>query len=160
AVVGWGQRPAGAVHILREQHVRAGDATADIQIAVAYSDAAGAAIVKKTQAEPDPDSTAALQPLRWIASGKTVFNNKAKPIKQSEPYFSSPTTEHRFDPTEVTQEVGVTPVMYYDGPGRLVRTELPDGSFSRVVFSPWHVQSFDPNDTVLDSDWYRARAPV
>ena len=29
----------------------------------------------------------------------------------------------------------------------LVRTELPDGSFSRVEFSPWHVTSFDPNDT-------------
>jgi RHS repeat-associated protein len=159
AVVGWGQRPAGAVHILREQHVsRLGSAEPDIQIAVLYSDGAGAAIVKKAQAEPDPDRTATRPPLRWIASGKTVFNNKGKPVKQYEPYFSI--TDHRFDPTEVTREVGVTPVMYYDGPGRLVRTELPDGSFSRVAFSPWHVESFDPNDTVLDSDWYRARAPV
>jgi RHS repeat-associated protein len=158
-VVGWGQRPAGAVHIMREQHVaRLAGADPDIQIAVAYSDGAGAAIVKKAQAEPDPDSTAARPPLRWIASGKTVFNNKGKPVKQYEPYFS--TTGHRFGPTEVTQEVGVTPVMYYDGPGRLVRTELPDGSFSRVVFSPWHVESFDPNDTVLASAWYQARTPV
>jgi RHS repeat-associated protein len=50
--------------------------------------------------------------------------------------------------------------MYYDGPGRLVRTELPDGSFSCVAFSPWHVESFDPNDTVLASAWYQARTPV
>lgn len=159
AVVGWGQRPAGAVHILREQHVAdLGGADPDLQIAVQYSDGAGAAIVKKARAEPDPDSTAARPPLRWIATGKTVFNNKGKPVKQYEPYFSR--TEHRFDPTEVTREVGVTPVMYYDGPGRLVRMELPDGSFSRVVFSPWHAESFDPNDTVLDGAWYRARAPV
>jgi RHS repeat-associated protein len=159
AVVGWGQRPAGAVHIMREQHVaRLAGADPDIQIAVEYFDGAGAAIVTKTQAEPDPDSTAARPPLRWIASGKIVFNNKGKPTKQYEPYFS--TTEHRFDPTEVTQEVGVTPVMYYDGPGRLVRTELPDGSFNRIVFSPWHIESFDPNDTVLASAWYQARTPV
>jgi RHS repeat-associated protein len=159
AVVGWGQRPACAVHIMREQDVaRLAGAHPDIQITVEYSDGAGAPIVTKTQAEPDPDSTAARPPLRWIASGKTVFNNKGKPVKQYEPYFSI--TDHNFDPTEVTQEVGVTPVMYYDGPGRLVRTELPDGSFSRVAFSPWHVESFDPNDTVLDSAWYQASTPV
>jgi RHS repeat-associated protein len=157
-VAAWGIRPAGGVHIRREQHVRADGGSPDIQVAVEYSDGAGSAIVQKAQAEPDPDSTAARPPLRWIASGKTVFNNKGKPVKQYEPYFSA--TEHQFDPAEVTQEVGVTPVLYYDGPGRLVRTELPDGSFSRVTFSPWHVQSFDPNDTVLDSDWYQARSPV
>ena len=39
--------------------------------------------------------------------------------------------------------------MYYDAPGRLIRTEFPDGTFSRVEFSPWLSRSFDPNDTVL-----------
>lgn len=40
---------------------------------------------------------------------------------------------------------------------------MPDGSFSRVEFSPWHVRSFDPNDTAFDSDspersdWYERR---
>src|SRR5262249_7533447 len=46
------------------------------------------------------------------------------------------------------------PLMFYDAVGRLVRTELPDGSFSRVEFSPWYVKSFDGNDTVLQSQWY------
>ena len=46
--------------------------------------------------------------------------------------------------------------MYYDAPGRLVRTEMPDGTFSRVEFSPWFSRSFDPNDTVLEpgNRWY------
>ena len=59
--------------------------------------------------------------------------------------------------------MGVTSVNYYDAVGRRVRTELPDGSFSRVEFSPWHVASYDPNDTAFDSDpakqsdWYKRR---
>src|SRR5437773_4240718 len=47
--------------------------------------------------------------------------------------------------------------MYYDSVGRLVRTEMPDSSLSRVEFSAWHVKSFEQNDTVKDSRWYRER---
>ena len=36
---------------------------------------------------------------------------------------------------------------------------IPDGTFSRVEFSPWHVLSFDQNDTVADSTWYHDRQP-
>ncbi len=157
-VVAWGERPAAALHILREQHVSVappGDPA--IQIAVAYSDGFGAAIVKKAMAEPDPESTEEAPPLRWIASGKNVLNKKGQTVKKFEPYLSG--TEHRFDPTEAEREIGVTVVMYYDGPGRLVRTDLPDGTFSRVVFSPWHVESFDPNDTVRSSLWYQSLSP-
>ena len=49
--------------------------------------------------------------------------------------------------------------MYYDAAGRLVRTEMPDGTFSRVEFSPWHVKSFDANDTAVESRWYSERNP-
>jgi RHS repeat-associated protein len=156
-VVGWGQRPAGAIQIMRERHGGPTTAALPIQVAVAYSDGGGAPILKKSQAEPDPKLPGSTV-LRWIKSGRMVFNNKGNPVKQYEPDFSA--WEHQFDATEAATEVGVTPVMYYDGPGRLVRTDLPDGTFSRVAFSPWHVESFDPNDTVLDSAWYRARGPI
>ncbi len=151
----YGHRPAGACVILRERHLnQLGSEENRIQVAVEYSDGLGTVLVKKAQAEPNP-------PLRWIASGKTILNNKGKPVKQYEPYFSK--TEHRFDEMEATNEVGVTPIMYYDAPGRLVRTELPDGSFSRVEFSPWRVTTYDQNDTAYDpsgnnhSDWYKRR---
>jgi RHS repeat-associated protein len=152
----YGRHPPCAATILRERHVAQlapGEASA-LQAAFEYSDGAGNVLVKKIQAEPETEGG----PLRWIASGKTVLNNKGKPVKQYEPYFSR--TEHRFDAAETEAEVGVTPVMYYDAPGRLIRTEFPDGTLSRVEFSPWHVKSFDQNDTVEQSSWYRDRQPM
>lgn len=146
--------PASACGIVRERHVQSGAATV-IRVAVEYSDGLGALLVKKTQAEPDPDSTGADPPNRWIATGKTVLNNKGKPVKQYEPYFSA--EEHRFDPDEAAADTGVTPLMYYDAAGRLVRTELPDGTLSKVEFSPWQVTTFDANDAVLESTWYSDR---
>jgi RHS repeat-associated protein len=155
--VTYGVRPASACGIVRETHVKAAGVTR-IQVGVEYSDGMGTMLVKKAQAEPDPDSPLPNPPLRWIASGKTVLNNKGKPVKKYEPYFSQ--TEHRFDPTEAESGIGVTPVMYYDAVGRLMRTEMPDGTFSRVEYSPWHFKSFDANDTVLESQWYADRNPL
>lgn len=151
----WARHPAAACAVLRETHVAVVNAAASgpspLQVAIEHSDGLGSVLVKKRQAEPaSGDST-----LRWIANGKTVLNNKGKPVKQYEPYFSD--TEHRFDETEAQREVGVTPLMYYDAPGRLIRTELPDGTLSRVEFSPWHATSFDANDTILESLWYQDR---
>src|SRR6185503_10030498 len=126
----------------------------EIQVSVEWSDAMGNVLVRKSQAEPDPQPGADHVKLRWIANGKTVFNNKGKPVKQYEPYFSR--TEHSFDEAEAAEEIGVTPILYYDSAGRLVRTEFPDGSFSRVEFSPWHARTFDANDTLAEpgNAWY------
>jgi RHS repeat-associated protein len=153
-VTRWAQYPPCACGIVREQHVSqlAPGAKSPIQAAFEYSDGMGSVIVKKIQAEPE----AAGQPLRWVASGKTILNNKGKPVKQYEPYFSSPAVGHRL---EEPVEVGVTAVIYYDSVGRTVRTEMPDGSYSRVQFSAWHVLTFDQNDTVKESKWYTGRNP-
>ncbi len=153
-IVTYADRPAGACGIMRQTHVNAGG-TSGIQVSVEYFDGTGTVLVKKAQAEPDPASTLLDPPLRWIASAKTILNNKSKPVKQYEPYFSL--TEHRFDATEAENAIGVTPLMYYDAVGRLIRTELPDGSLSRAEFSPWFVRSYDQNDTVLESTWYETR---
>jgi len=145
----YGHHPASAISIMREQHVNhLQGGKPEIQVAVEYSDGMGAVLVKKVQSESGEGNSI----LRWIANGKTILNNKGKPVKQYEPYFSA--TEHRFDPNEAAREVGVTPVIYYDAVGRLIRTELPDGTFSRVEFSPWYVSSYDSNDTVTESQWY------
>ena len=150
----WATHPACACGILREQHVSqlAPGEQSPLQAAFEYSDGMGSVVVKKIQAEPVADG----QPLRWIANGKTILNNKGKPVKQYEPYFSPPEIGHRF---EEPREEGVTPVIYYDAVGRVIRTELPDGSYSRVEFSPWHVRTFDQNDTVKESKWYTDRNP-
>ena len=86
-----------------------------------------------------------------------MLNNKGKPVKQYEPAFSN-----QFG-CEFPQANGVTTTTYYDALGRVVRVEMPDGTFSRVEFSPWEVISYDPNDTAYDplagnrSDWYSRR---
>jgi RHS repeat-associated protein len=148
AVVGWAQKPAGACGIRREVHVsEPGGTNSPLQVALECLDGAGGVLMTKAQAEPAPGSVT----LRRVINGKTVLNNKGKPVKQYEPYFSD-----RFG-VEPIDEVGVTPLMYYDAPGRLVRTELPDGSLSRVTFSPWDSLSYDANDTVLESSWYQDR---
>lgn len=67
-------------------------------------------------------------------TGRTVFDNKGNPLKQYEPFFSS--THEYEDETELV-EWGVTAVLRYDALGRLVRTDLPNGTFSKVVFDPW-----------------------
>jgi hypothetical protein len=150
----WGQHPACACGIVREQHVSqlAPGEQSPLQASFEYSDGMGSVVVKKVQAKPE----LAGQPIRWVASGKTILNNKGKPVKQYEPYFSSPAVGHQYE--EPTEE-GVTPIIYYDAVGRTVRTEMPDGSFSRVEFSPWHVRTFDPNDTVTEAGnaWFASK---
>ncbi|HVG22228.1 MAG TPA: toxin TcdB middle/N-terminal domain-containing protein [Blastocatellia bacterium] len=145
----WGKHPACACAVMREKHVSqlAPGEQPPLQASFEYSDGLGSVMVKKIQAEPE----APQGPLRWIASGKTIFNNKGKPVRQYEPYFSP--SGHRF---EDLIEVGVTSVIYYDAVGRIARTELPDGSFSRADFSPWHVASYDQNDTVMETsnEWF------
>ncbi|MGB2220722.1 SpvB/TcaC N-terminal domain-containing protein [Neptunomonas sp.] len=154
-VISYAQRPAAAATIVREQHVASlpTGAISPIQVAFQYSDAGSNVLVTKSQAEPAEGDDA----LRWIANGKTVLNNKGKPVKQYEPYFSinaDGTPNHRF---EEPQEIGVTPIIYYDSAGRVVRTDMPDDTYSRAEFSSWHVKSYDQNDTVLEEGnaWYQ-----
>jgi RHS repeat-associated protein len=149
----WGTTAAGACGIVRERHQRDAPNTAatwsPIQATVEYSDGAGRTFVKKIQAEPDPGHPG--RGIRWIANGKTIVNNKGNPVLQYEPYFSD--SGHRF---AEPRPIGVSPVLYYDAPGRLMRTEFPDGSVSRIEFSPWLSRSYDQNDTVRESGnrWY------
>jgi RHS repeat-associated protein len=147
--VTYNHHPACAAGLVREIHVAEGGANSPLQAGFEYSDGMGTVLVKKVQAEPETEG----EPLRWIASGKTILNNKGKPVKQYEPYFS---LHHRWDNEEASQEVGVTPILYYDAAGRQVRAEMPDGSYSRVEFSPWLMATWDANDTVLEpgNAWY------
>jgi len=143
----YGNHPACAAAITREKHVAqlTADELSPIQIAFQYSDGSGGVIAAKVQAEHDKDGN-----LQWITNGKTILNNKGKPVKQYEPYF---TPKHTF---EEPVEIGVTPIIYYDAAGRLIRMEAPDGSYSRFEFTPWFSKAYDQNDTVLEpgNEWY------
>ncbi len=166
-------KPAAVAAISREQHFR-DNSNSPVQIAFEYSNGSGEVVMKKIQAEPGParqvtvnpdltvtvveTDTSTLEPkqLRWIGNGRTIKNNKGNPVKQYEPYFS---VNHRYEDFRELTEQGVTPVMYYDAPGRLVKTVMPEGTFSRVAFDSWKQTAYDVSDTVLEPEcrWFIRR---
>ena len=157
-VYDFSSQPTVVASIAREQHAVENPGNSPLQISFEYTDGLGNVAMQKVQAEPGlvklPDG-ATLDTgaqLRWIGNGRTVLNNKGNPIRQYEPYFST-TPAYETNPDWV--ERGVSPVLYYDGAGRNVKTELPDGTFTKVLFDAWKQLQYDVNDTVLDSDWYR-----
>ena len=116
-----------------------------------YSDGFGRVAMTKVQAEPDPLTPTVA---RWVGTGRTVFNNKGNPVKQYEPFFSA-TSDFENETTVV--QTGVTPIIHYDALDRVVRTELPNKTESRVEFDVWQQIASDPNDTVLGTTWYSDR---
>jgi len=78
-------------------------------------------------------------------------NNKGNPVKQYEPFFSATSD---FEDEDAIVATGVTSIIYYDPLDRVIRTDFPDGSFSKVEFDSWKQANWDQNDTVLESQWY------
>jgi RHS repeat-associated protein len=136
-----GQPPVAAT-LAREIHAR--DPNGDqspIQISFSYSDGFGREIQKKIQAEPEKINGVPGPP-RWVGSGWTIFNNKGKPVRQYEPFFSATPA------FEFGVQVGVSPVLFYDPLARVVATLQPNHSYEKVVFDPWQQRTWDVNDTV------------
>jgi RHS repeat-associated protein len=156
-------QPAFAATIVRETHVSdlVPGQTAKLQVSFSYSDGFGRVIQKKIQAEPGPvpPGDAVVNP-RWVGSGWTIFNNKGKPVRQYEPFFSA---THAFEYASI---VGVSPILFYDPVERVVATLHPNHAWEKVVFDPWRQTSYDVNDTVTfdpkgdpDASAFFARLP-
>ena len=147
-------KPVFAAMIARETHesdLRPGQQS-KTQLSFSYSDGLGREIQKKLQAESGPvrEGDAVVNP-RWIGSGWTIFNNKGKPVRQYEPFFSS---SHDF---EFAAIVGVSPIVFYDPVARVVATLRPNHTFEKMVFDPWRQTNFDVNDTVTFDPRTRSR---
>ena len=150
--------------IVREQHHQI-NPKSPLQLSFQYSDGMGNVAMVKTQAEPGEALNLIIQPncdytletvdtgdqLRWLGNGRTILNNKGNPVKQYEPYFS---INPFYEDNKEMVERGEPPIIYYDAIGRNIRTELPDGTFTKVEFDSWQQTSYDQNDTVMDSQWY------
>jgi RHS repeat-associated protein len=153
--------------IVREQHHLL-NPESPLQLSFQFSDGMGNVAMVKTQAEPGEALNLIIQPncdytleivdtedeLRWLGNGRTVLNNKGNPVKQYEPYFS---VNPFYEDNKQLVEGGVTPIIYYDAIGRNIKTELPDGTFTKVEFDSWQQTSYDQNDTVMESQWYLDR---
>jgi RHS repeat-associated protein len=139
-----------------------GGTESTVQVGFSYSDGFGREIQKKIQAEKgkvplrdeygririDPEGRPVMsddeREPRWVGSGWTVFNNKGKPIRQYEPFFSD---THEVD---CDARIGVSSVLFYDPVERVIATLHPNNTYEKVVFDPWEQKTFDVNDTVKD----------
>ena len=148
-------QPVFAASIARETHVSAlqSDQTSRLQISLGYSDGLGRVIQQKLWAEPGPvQLNGPTVTPRWLGSGWVIFNNKGKPVRQYEPFFSA---TQRFEFAAVT---GVSPIRFYDPLVRVVATLHPNQTWEKIVFDPWRQQNWDVNDTLaipnpaLDAD--------
>jgi RHS repeat-associated protein len=112
-----------------------------------YADGFGREAQQKALAEPGPagDAPAVVAP-RWVGSGWTIYNNKGKPVRRYEPFFSA---THGF---EFAHQAGVSAVLFYDPPERAVATLHPDASYEKTVFDAWSEADWDRNDTALIDD--------
>ena len=135
------QQPVFSASISRETHTSENQPL-KIQVAFTYTDGYGREVQKKLQAEP---GLVMGQPVgvRWVGSGWKVFNNKGKPVKEYEPFFDE-THDFKFD-----EKVGVTSTLIYDPLDRVVAKIYPNHSWSKSVYEPWHLTTYDTNDTVL-----------
>ncbi|WP_340199982.1 SpvB/TcaC N-terminal domain-containing protein [Ascidiimonas sp. W6] len=165
-------KPVVISSIKREQHF-VDNPNSPVQIVFEYSNGLGEVIMKKVQATPgiakqvtvNPNDTIVInsvdtslfvpKQLRWMGSGRSVKNNKGNKVKQYEPYYS---VTHQFEDYKELVENGVTSVLYYDAANRLTKTEMPDGTFSKVEFDSWKQLLYDANDTLLEAPWYTNRS--
>ncbi|WP_375492733.1 SpvB/TcaC N-terminal domain-containing protein [uncultured Nostoc sp.] len=143
------QIPVCAAAIARKQHVSdlAGQPLTpnDVQVSFVYSDGFGREAQSKVQAEPGPTdpnvpNSPVLNP-RWVGTGAKVYNNKGKPVRQYEPFF---TATYQFG----IEQWGISSTLFYDPVERVVATLHPNQTWEKVVFDPWQQQTFDVNDTV------------
>ncbi len=155
--------PLSAGHVTRPVHLNQPAETWGIgfvptyQFIFEYTDGLGRSAMKKIQADTNTGAPTATSctgttapQAQWIGTGKTVYNNKGKPVMQYEPFLST---------TPAYEEVpanGVSSVLYYDPVDRLMRTDFPDGSYSRTEFDGWMEIVYDRNDTVAEpgNQWF------
>ena len=140
------EKPVFAATIERETHVsdlRPGDRT-KVLLDFIYSDGLGRQIQRKLQAEPGPLTEGGpISEPRWIVSGWTIYNNKGKPVRKYEPFFSA-----SFD-FEFNAIRGVSPILFYDPIERVIATLYPDHTYEKVAVDPWQTITSDVNDTVV-----------
>jgi RHS repeat-associated protein len=131
--------------LLRETHVDGG--ATNYQHTFAYWDGFGREAQRKTRAEAGPVTGVGdnIDP-RWVGSGWTIYNNKGKPVRRYEPFF---TTTHVF---EFNRTEGASSVLFYDPAERLVAALHPDQTLEKHVFDAWREAAWDANDMVLAGD--------
>jgi hypothetical protein len=168
-----GDGPPRSINLEREQYRHDGEGTAPsssrIRIAVDYIDGFGRPIQTKIRVDPGPaiqrntsgeiivdgDGKPVLADSaeRWLTSGHQVYNNKGWLIRKYESLF---TNRPDFESDESMQSYGVATRTHYDPVGRVIREDIPNGSFTTNLYAAWQIHQSDANDNVVGSI-YEAR---
>ncbi|KAH6845654.1 YD repeat-containing protein [Chaetomium sp. MPI-CAGE-AT-0009] len=127
--------------ITREIHESdlAEGAESRVFVGFSYVDGTG----RPVQSRPEREGQDEVIHNRWLTSSWVIYNNKGAPVRSYEPFFSD---THRFQDKAIH---GVSPTFVYDSLGRTVAVVYPDGTWTKVAFSPWDSQAWDRADTVL-----------
>jgi RHS repeat-associated protein len=141
--------PPASYTLVRETHSAdiAASVTTRYQSAFAYSDGSGREIQRKSRVPDGPVTTGGTQVSpRWGGSGWTIFDNKGRPVRRYEPFFSATNA------FEFAAQAGVSTIVCYDPPGRTVAVLHPDNTWEKVIFDPWRQEGWDAGDTALIGD--------
>jgi len=167
-------KPMVIYTIKRETHVSDlnPEERTKIQHSFLYIDGLGREVMTKIRAEPglaperdlntdelvivDGKIQMVLTDPRWAGTGRTIYDNKGNPIKKYEPFFSD---RHTYEEEDNLVNWGITSILHYDPLKRLIRTDNPNGTFSKVEFTAWQQSTWDENDTILYSQWFRELLP-
>jgi RHS repeat-associated protein len=117
-----------------------------------YSDGFGRELMTKIKADPGPAlavQNGAVVTIdtndRWVASGRAAYDNKGNAVRKYEPFYAIGSA---YEPDPLLAFFGVSSVLHYDPLGRLVRTDMPDGSFATTVIGAFEQREADGNDNV------------
>lgn len=153
------------VHVATLQADRyPGDPEAQVRIAIACFDGFARTLQTKQEVEPGlayvVDENGALKlgadgkPVqqqaarRWRVSERVEYNNKGVTVRVYRPYFADQT---RYINDQSFRQHGYCDRLYYDAPGRLVRTvAAKDDLEDRQTYLGWYTIAEDKNDTYED----------
>jgi RHS repeat-associated protein len=154
-------QPPHSVHLMRESHVSDlnKDEKTKIQVHIDFFDGFARTLQSKIKAGPgmalglntEQKVTEAKADVRWLTSGRVVYNNKGKEVKKYEPFYSPIAG---YESERQLTDLGTTHIYDYDPLLRVVKVTNPDNSFTSVTFTPWEEKHYDENDNSEVSLFY------
>jgi RHS repeat-associated protein len=129
-------RPARALTLTNESYAPGGP----FGVSVLYEDGAGNEL----------QALRLIEPSKWARTGAFAFDGKGRKTHRYDPAFAQGPA---FDP----KPAGLSAVLHYDAMDHVVRVDHPSGAFEKNTLTPWRHESFDANDTLLDSDLYKRK---
>lgn len=92
---------------------------------------------------------------RWVVSGKIEYNGKGLPTYQYRPYYLN---SWKYVMDDSARQDLISDENVYDPLGRVCQHINADGTFSRVLITPWFKVEEDENDTALEMEYNEVKS--